>query len=513
MCVLKGEILRNSEGNLGTCVKPFFSSSLFLIQFARYKSLFVNELSYNLVILLMKALEAFHTNHHGSDVFEIVLYILQAPLLALLAQYMLSNTTNVFYIFIVEQLAITIPLLANLTILSGYLWQTLITLLLLNILIYYILPVIILPEKKKLKTMKKSYNVYEYDSVITNFKGIVVLVTCLCILAVDFRVFPRKFSKTEEFGTSLMDIGTGLYVTSSALTSKFARGNNYNHDHHIQQQQQQQQQQQNNVYANINVNKLVAMFSLGILRLISIKSVDYHEHTSEYGIHWNFFLTLACVWFLADILHIVTKTPARNAFLGFILAVIHQFILLYNNNTDYLLNTNRINIFLANREGLMSVSGLLPVYLLGEGFSYACLQGLKNFSRASKFALASCLCWVLWIISSSMVQNTSRRLSNFAYGTITLAVTYLLLFSFQLAQTCFQDKIKYKHGKGDDYENMTILKKITKKSLLVFLLANVMTGIVNICVDTLEMSTSASLCVLVVYAMALTSVMEILQNC
>ena len=34
---------------------------------------------------------------------------------------------------------------------------------------------------------------------------------------------------------------------------------------------------------------------LGALRLASVKLSGYHEHVSEYGLHWNFFFTMASV--------------------------------------------------------------------------------------------------------------------------------------------------------------------------------------------------------------------------
>ena len=42
---------------------------------------------------------------------------------------------------------------------------------------------------------------------ITNYRSSMLLVTAMCILAVDFPVFPRRFGKTENFGFGLMDIG------------------------------------------------------------------------------------------------------------------------------------------------------------------------------------------------------------------------------------------------------------------------------------------------------------------
>ena len=52
---------------------------------------------------------------------------------------------------------------------------------------------------------------------ISAFRMIVYLITCVCILAVDFTYFSFMLNKTDKYGISLMDLGVGLFIVCHSL--------------------------------------------------------------------------------------------------------------------------------------------------------------------------------------------------------------------------------------------------------------------------------------------------------
>lgn len=196
-----------------------------------------------------------------------------------------------------------------------------------------------------------------------------MLITCICILAVDFRIFPRRFAKTETFGLSLMDVGTSMFIISSALTSRYARG--------IHRSTLTANMTSNTTIATRNTTtqryrdfiQRGAVLVLGVGRLITLKFLNYPEHVSEYGIHWNFFVSMFCVWMLADLCHSWFPRWAMPWVASGILFT-YQFSLTYLGLSEYILAAPRSNFISANREGIFSLGGLLPLYLLSEHIAY-----------------------------------------------------------------------------------------------------------------------------------------------
>ena len=159
---------------------------------------------------------AFVSNLKGTSISTIVACLALAPLMV--AYLKVFKKTLGSYLCL-GSTTIAFPVLLSMTILADFNYE-----LIFSLFAWLVLAMLFLAiRKKNVKFIKCSDSINSNKAFITFFRGSTCLFTCIAILAVDFKIFPRKFAKTEEFGIGLMDMGTGIFIISSALTSKAAR--------------------------------------------------------------------------------------------------------------------------------------------------------------------------------------------------------------------------------------------------------------------------------------------------
>jgi glucosaminylphosphatidylinositol acyltransferase len=392
-----------------------------------------------------------------------------------------------------------------------------------------------------------------------------VLFTCISILAVDFTVFPREYAKTETFGISLMDVGVGTFIVSSAITSKFAR----NADVTVSNNSPRPLAGSSSSALISFVTRItrvtfqhVIVLVLGFGRFVVLKLLNYQEHVSEYGIHWNFFVTLFCVWTAADIIHTL-RSPSYVLCFALMWLIVYQYILVSTDLTDYLMGNERSSLVDANKEGIFSLCGYVPLYLMAECLArYTFHQnlsirdecsfrgtGMANPAESDKgkktawgekvsmlkgawagmwrevlvrrLSVISFVAFAVWYVSNTFVQSTSRRLVNFSYVSLSLALAAsmcLVLYGCDmLAARCVvldlppivlsPDAVDsmppqiYVTSTGDAYAATTVLSLhcLSKHSLVVFMVANLLTGAVNFSIRTIYAPPLTAMTVLVCY--------------
>ncbi|KAI7994176.1 Uncharacterized protein LOK49_LG11G02146 [Camellia lanceoleosa] len=320
---------------------------------------------------------------------------------------------------------------------------------------------------------------------ISSYRVTIMIITCLCILAVDFKIFPRRYAKTEAYGTSLMDLGVGSFVLTNSLVSRQARG-----------------------FSTLKLRDTLQSTSpliiLGIARLVSTASVDYQVHVGEYGVQWNFFFTLAAVSILTSIINV---PPKYSGILGSLILLGYQVCLMHGLNVYLLSNKRGIDIISQNKEGICSIFGYWGMYLIGVQLgSYLFFGYSEQVLRSNKWArirvwILSLLFWLLTMLLDRHVERVSRRICNAAYVTFVLVQNLQVLAILMLSDYIPGHKI-------------SVLEQAFNRNLLgSFLLANVLTGLVNMFVDTLFASSVSALAILFIYAFILSLVVGFVDFC
>ena len=264
---------------------------------------------------------------------------------------------------------------------------------------------------------------------LDSFRTSTFALTAVCILAVDFPSFPRAYAKSHLYGTSLMDVGIGCVVVSSAWTSSKS--------------------------TRKRLMKSGFCFVLGCLRPLGLWLMNQPPSpAAEYGKHWNFFITLAIVFFVD------ATTTARwsHVIVCFALVSYAEWNALYTHSSQ--------SFWTENASGIVSTIGCVGLRAL-----------VTVWGSPSRATLVG-----MWLVVAATHESCSRRLVNFQYAwwTLTLACTHRE-FTSRLRRSATD-------------------ASLSRNAMMLFMVANVFTGAINRVVETRTFSNASSFFVVATYA-------------
>ncbi|KAI8029380.1 Uncharacterized protein LOK49_LG01G01487 [Camellia lanceoleosa] len=381
--------------------------------------------------------EQFVSNLTGSSMLEVIALATAVPALILLRHCFCSadkqdpNTMKIslkknddvivafnswrdyMALMIMDFLSIVLPILLFFTVLSE--WTCLCAVLLILLLIFSIV------AKRHRAPLYVEDEFGSLRANISSYRVSIMIVTCLCILAVDFKIFPRRHAKTETYGTSLMDLG-------------------------------------------------------GLLDLFP-QRVDYQVHVGEYGVHWNFFFTLAAVSILTSIINV---PPKYSGILGSLILVGYQAGLMREMHDLMAVEIMLVEMHGSYEEGDLS----LGIETLDLYQSWAAIFSLETLGKCRDPMNGQEL-----EFGFSLFCFVQYGLCHFCTGSKSQVLAILML-SYYIP----------------GHKISVLEEAFNRNQLASFLLANLLTGLVNLFVDTLFASSVSALAILVVYTFILSLV-------
>ena len=347
---------------------------------------------------------------------------------------------------------------------------------------------------------------------ITAYRAQMLIITNLAILAVDFHVFPRRFAKVETWGTSMMDLGVGLFVFSMGLANSRS----------IIKSQLSRDKKRDSYFKLVYKNTLKALpvLSLGMIRLVSVKSLEYQEHVTEYGVHWNFFITLGLLPIFLGILDPVFAYVPRFL-VALAIGVIYECVSQFGLARFVLDETNRnYNLLTLNKEGLASFVGYLSIFIFGQSFGSFVLTTKRipnnligigllkkphswlTVSSTTGLIIASIVLFGLFNVSDEIAftGTISRRLANLSYVLWVVSYNSVMLLCYNVAE------------KVVGPVNSRIFNAINRNGLAIFLAANLATGCINMYTNTLAASDGVAYTILILYSLFWVSLALVLDH-
>lgn len=375
---------------------------------------------------------------------------------------------------------------------------------------------------------------------LTMYRSSLMWMTFVAILAVDFRLFPRRHVKTEIQGYSLMDVGAASFVFAAGLVSSRARRSRQRGGG----SSSSSSSSASGMMMMKSLKRSLPLVTMGYLRLATHKGIEYQEHVSEYGVHWNFFFTMALLSLLTSEVvfpggRCPTWTIPAAILLTYQIALSRYGIQEWvqdaprtcTSSSSLLLSSsdhNLCHLFVANREGILGSVGYFALYLLSEWMGRTCLWvapgggGDSSSAPPHKKPLVGSSLWglaAIWgtawkVLESGFGIPASRRTTNATFILWVLALNTILLASIMDVTLLFlvfhcDTTTNTSSSRPEQQQQQQqlllppIFNKVNRHGLVVFVAANLMTGIVNLSISTMEVSNFVAFGILFLYLFAI----------
>lgn len=422
---------------------------------------------------------------------------------------------NRFYLsLIIDYFIILLPIILLLTLLSSY-----IIIIVISCIVIFLLW-LLLPNYNQMNSFG-NFHFFPTDILIAYLRTTIYILSCIMIYAIDLPICPRRFAKSELNGVGLMDVGTGLFICASSISgSKLVwymniyRGNSKR-------------------FLDCTLNSVVPCLLLGLLRTLLIQMSNYHQNIVEYGVHWNFFYTIALIRAIS--LVVTTENPISSYLITFslkkqilfyyvvssIFLIFSEFLPIiicpeyfqtrwqFNPRTLHYINDNRSkSLWIANFEGVTSLFGYASIYFFNLSSSLIFRSYLstdtnndsnngvsslnkKEFPRNIPLFRLHLICAFMILCSISCFhslggsQMTSRRFGNSNY---VLLIIFLSAICFLFLSSMISLLIHFKSlfNLNLSYSPLSLI--INDKGLLYFIISNLLTGFFNVfCLNTLHL--------------------------
>lgn len=387
---------------------------------------------------------------------------------SLLGSYITGNKLGHF---LFDFFLIIVPSTFTLTVYSNYVREISFLGFLFSILLICVGKIGILDSEDKKKLSRTSWN----TSFITNARSTINILTIIAILAVDFKIFPREFSKTTNYGFSLMDSGVGLYIFANGVVAPETKS------------------KRNSVQKSFKAS--IVLIFLGFVRLFLTRIADYDVSEIEYGVHWNFFFTLAFTKFFSSL--VLNFFHIKFIYLNAIAVLFSHEILLQTGLNNLVIDGERgEDLLSANKEGICSLLGYVSIYLFSVYFGYI-LNRNKNSFKTILIYLLILKFLLLFSIVFQNLFNISRRLANSAYCFWVLFIGIFMTGLYYLLQ--ITQESQFGNNNSANIFSPFLFESVNFNGLVFFLIGNLLTGLINLCLDTWSTDVEVSLLILLFY--------------